>query len=385
MAAAASRSMAYIAGIYEHPDRIIPEKSISQLYLEITAGVLADSGLGPDDIDGLHTTLTPGNAVNLADTLGLRRIRHFDGTDLGGASYVSSVGQAARAVASGRANCVLVIMAGIPRRGISFVAMPSASVPYEQAIGSTLIGQYAMVAQRHMHEFGTTREDLAHIKVASAFHASHNPHALLQKRVTVEEVLAQPPVAEPLHRMDCCVTTDGGGAFLVVSEEIARSLPHPLVGVLAQAEAVRTWDNGNIDLTTSAAVQTGHAVFSAAGLTPSDIDYASIYDSFTITVLVTLEDLGFCEKGRGGAFVREDALMAPHGRLPLNTDGGGLSNNHPDRRGGMIRTIEAVRQLRGQAHPALQVPSAEHALVHGTGYSLGSKYSSSTAILVRES
>jgi acetyl-CoA C-acetyltransferase len=379
-----TRPLAYVAGVYEHPDRVIPDKSLSQVYLEIVAGVLADSGLTVDAIDGLHSSLTPGALINLADTLGLDNVRHFDGTDLGGATYVSSLGQAARAVASGRASCVLVIMAGIPKRGISMIATGWATQPYEMAIGSTLIAQYAMVARRHMHEFGTTREDLAQIKVASAYHASFNPHALLRKRVTVEEVLEQPPIAEPLHRMDCCVTTDGGGAFLVVNEEIARSLGAPLVGVVAQAEASRTWDNGRVDLTSTAAVHSGARAFADAGITVADVDYASVYDSFTITVLVTLEDLGFCAKGEGGRFVRDGALTSPHGVLPLNTDGGGLSNNHPDRRGGMIRAIEAVRQLRGGAHPELQVPSCELAVVHGTGYSLGSKYTSSTAVLVRE-
>jgi acetyl-CoA C-acetyltransferase len=378
-----ARPIAYLAGVYEHPDRVIPEKSLSQVYLEILAGLLADSGIPPELIDGLHSSLTPGALINLADTLGLRNLRHFDGTDLGGATYVSSAGQAARAVASGRADCVLVIMAGIPRRGILMTASGWASQPYEEAVGSSLVAQYALVARRHLHEFGTTREDLAQIKVASAYHASFNPHAFLPKRVTVQEVLAQPPIAEPLHRMDCCVTTDGGGAFLVVNERIARSLGRPMVGVLSQAEGGRTWRNGDLDLTTTEAVRTGAQAFAAAGVRSKDIQYASLYDSFTITVLLALEDLGFCEKGQGGAFVRDGALMAPHGVLPVNTDGGGLSNNHPDRRGGMIRMIEAVRQLRGGAHPELQVPNCELALVHGFGYSLGSKYTSSTAVLAR--
>ncbi len=378
-----TRPMAYVAGVYEHPDRVIPERSLSQVYLEIVAGLLADSGIPPELIDGLHSSLTPGALINLADTLGLRSLRHFDGTDLGGATYVSSAGQAARAVASGRADCVLVIMAGIPRRGIVMTASGWASQPYEEAVGSSLVAQYALVAQRHMHEFGTTREDLAQIKVASAYHASFNSRALLQKRVTVEEVLAQPPVAEPLHRMDCCVTTDGGGAFLVVNEQIARSLGKPMVAVISQAEAGRTWNNGHPDLTSTEAVRTGARAFADANVRPNDIHYASLYDSFTITVLLALEDLGFCEKGQGGRFVRDGALMSPNGVLPVNTDGGGLSNNHPDRRGGMIRMIEAVRQLRGSAHPDLQVPNCELALVQGFGYSLGSKYTSSTAVLAR--
>lgn len=380
-----ARPAAYVAGIYEHPERRIETKSLAQVYLEIVAGVLADSGLGVDDIDGLHSSLTPGGLVSLADTLGLRNLRHFDGTDLGGATYVSSLGAAARAIQAGRATAVLVVMAGLPRRGMFNRTAPGPHAVYEQAHGSTLVAQYALAAQRHMAEFGTTREDLAHIKVSSAYHASFNPNAMLPTPVTVEEVLEQPPIATPLHRMDCCVVSDGGGAFLVVDEETARSLGRPLVGVVSQAERTRTWDNGRIDLTHTAAIQTGAQAFAEAGITPVDIDYASVYDSFTVTVLLTLEDLGFCAKGEGGRFVRDGALRGPDGVLPLNTDGGGLSNNHPDMRGGMIRTIEAVRQLRGQAHPTVQVPDCELAVVHGSGYSLGSRAMSSTTVLARMS
>ena len=159
----------------------------------------------------------------------------------------------------------------------------------------------------------------------------------------------------------------------------------PLVGVLGQAETTRNGSNGRPDLTHTGAIETGARAFAAAGVTPADVDYASIYDSFTITVLVTLEDLGFCAKGEGGRFVRDGALLSPNGVLPLNTDGGGLSNNHPDMRGGMVRTIEAVRQLRGEAHPELQVPSCELAVVHGSGFSLGSRAMSATSVLVRAS
>jgi acetyl-CoA C-acetyltransferase len=208
---------------------------------------------------------------------------------------------------------------------------------------------------------------------------------LLRDRVTVDEVLDQPPIAEPLHRMDCCVVTDGGGAFLLVSQEVARGLGRPMVGVLGTAVSTRNWNNGRPDLVRTGAVETGARAFATAGVTPADIDYASLYDSFTITVLLTLEDLGFCAKGEGGRFLRDGALLAPHGALPVNTDGGGLSNNHPDMRGGMIRTIEAVRQLRGEAHPQLQVPACELAVVHGSGLSLGSRSMAATSVLVRTS
>lgn len=380
-----ARVLARIAGAYEHPQRNIPDKSLSQVYLEIFAGVLADSGgITVDQVDGLFTSGTPGGLVTLADILGLRNLRHFNGTDVGGATYVSSLGAASRAIAAGECSVALVIMAGLPRQGQGAAAwIPSSFTEFERVHGSTLIGQYALAARRHMAEFGTTREDLAQIKVAAAYHASFNPNAFLPKRVTVQEVIDAPPIAEPLHRNDCCVTTDGGGALLLVSDEVARTLGRELPGVLSEAETTRNWGNGSIDLTNTGAQVTGPKALADAGLTHADIDYASIYDSFTITVLLTLEDLGFCEKGKGGVFVQDGTLIGPDGRLPMNTDGGGLSNNHPDRRGGMIRSIEAVRQLRGDANPSLQVADCQFAIVHGTGHSLGSRYSSATAILCR--
>jgi acetyl-CoA C-acetyltransferase len=188
-------------------------------------------------------------------------------------------------------------------------------------------------------------------------------------------------VSDPLHLLDCCVVTDGGGAIVVVSPDVARSLLRPSVKVLGHGEATKNPANGRIDLTYTGAVWSGPRAFDEAGVTHGDIDYASIYDSFTITVVMQLEDLGFCAKGEGGRFVADGALVAPHGRLPFNTDGGGLCNNHPSNRGGATKVIEAVRQLRGEAHPQVQVPDAQLALVHGTGGSLATRMGSATLIL----
>jgi acetyl-CoA C-acetyltransferase len=246
------------------------------------------------------------------------------------------------------------------------------------------VAGYALAAQRHMYEFGTTSAQLAEVKVAASLHAQHNPRAFLQTPVTVAEVLESPLVSSPLHRLDCCVVTDGGGAVVVVSAEVARDLERQTVKILGQAETVKHAENGRIDLTTTGAMVTGPRAFAEARVRPSDIDYASIYDSFTITVIETLEDLGFCGKGEGGRFVLDGALVAPHGKLPFNTDGGGLCNNHPSNRGGMTKVIEAVRQLRGEAHPAVQVPDCELALAHGTGGSIGTRMGSATLILGRE-
>jgi acetyl-CoA C-acetyltransferase len=207
---------------------------------------------------------------------------------------------------------------------------------------------------------------------------------MLKKVVTVEEVVSSPMIADPLHRLDCCVISDGGGAVIVARPEIARSLNRPKVKVRGAGEATKNQDAGYIDLTYSGARWSGARAFEEAGVKPSDIQYASIYDSFTITVLMQIEDLGFCEKGQGGRFVSDGNLISGTGKLPFNTDGGGLCNNHPANRGGMTKVIEAVRQLRGEAHPAVQVKNCGLALAHGTGGLLGTRHGSATVILERE-
>jgi acetyl-CoA C-acetyltransferase len=292
----------------------------------------------------------------------------------------------------GKCHVAVVAMAGRPRtenRGRP-MSVDAPEYGFEEVFGPTQPGMYALAAQRHMYEHGTTSAQLAEIKVAAAHHAQHNPNALLPKPVTVEEVLESPLVSDPLRRLDCCVTTDGGGAIVVVSPDVARTLQsgrggRPAVGVLGHGETVEHTGLGRPDLTVTGAARSGPAAFAEADVTPGDIDYASIYDSFTITVLLTLEDLGFCAKGEGGRFVSDGGLLARGGKLPFNTDGGGLCNNHPGRRGGMTKIIEAVRQLRGEAHPEVQVPDCELALVHGTGGNLATRHASATLILERSS
>src|SRR5690606_22686632 len=233
-------------------------------------------------------------------------------------------------------------------------------------------------------EFGTTSEQLAWVKVAASHHAHLNPDAMLRKIVTVDDVLASPLVSAPLHRLDCCVVSDGGGAVIATRPEIARRLDRPRVKLIGAGEAVKHRGGGYFDLTTSAAAASGRIAFEEAGVTPADIRYASIYDSFTITVVIQLEDLGFCAKGEGGRFVADGNLISGVGKLAFNTDGGGLCNNHPANRGGMTKIIEAVRQLRGEAHPEVQVPNLELALVQGMGGVLSSRHGSATLILERE-
>jgi acetyl-CoA C-acetyltransferase len=380
---------AFIAGAYEHPERKIPDQSLMEIHARVCVGALADAGLGMQDVDAYFGAGdSPGfGTLSMIDYLGISAT-YIDSTEMGGSSYVAHVNHAAAAIAAGKCSVALVSLAGKPRTG---GAQPGGSgraagpeLDFEGLYGNTVVAGYALAARRHMHEFGTTSEQLAAVKVAASTHAQHNPTAMLRNVVTVGEVVESPMIAEPLHRLDCCVITDGGGAVVVVSPEVARDLDRHCVPILGAGEAPKGTANGRIDLTHTGAVRSGPLAFAEAGVTPADVDYASIYDSFTITVLQTVEDLGFCEKGKGGPFVADGNLQAPHGALPFNTDGGGLCSNHPGNRGGMTKILEAVRQLRGEAHPAVQVPDCEIALAHGTGGSLAARMGSVTLVMARE-
>lgn len=380
-----------IAGVWEHPTRHAPDKSTAQLHAECARGALHDAGLTLRDVDGYFCAGdAPGlGALNVADYIGLSP-RFVDSTDMGGSSYLLHVHHAALAIAAGKCSVALVTLAGRPRTESAGVVRSRSFDPanpefaFESPYSPTITNNYGMVAARHMYEYGTTPEQLAWVKVAASHHAQHNPNAMLRDIVTVDDVLRSPLISDPLRRLDCCVITDGGGAVVVTRPEIARSLGRPLVGVVGGGEAIKGQDGGRIDLTYSAGKWSGRAAFEEARVTPADIQYASIYDSFTITVVVQLEDLGFCEKGQGGRFVSDGNLISGSGRLPFNTDGGGLCNNHPANRGGMTKIIEAVRQLRGEAHPAVQVPGCTLALAHGTGGTLGARHGSATLILERQ-
>jgi acetyl-CoA C-acetyltransferase len=381
------RGKAFIAGAFEHPRRDIPDRTIPEIHAEVALGALADAGLAMSDVDAYYCDGdAPGfGAMSMAEYLGLR-CRTYEANETGGSSYLVHVGHAAAAIAAGHASVALITLAGTPRnmgvrpgRGDGFSSAPESE--FENLWGSSVAGNYALAAKRHMYEYGTTSAQLAEVKVAASLHAQHNPHAFLRDVVTVDEVLESPLIADPLRRLDCCVVTDGGGALVVVSPEVASSLPRASVKVLGQGEAAKDTAGGRIDLTHTGAVWSGPRAFEEAGVRPADIDYVSIYDSFTITVVMTLEDLGFCAKGDGGRFVSDGALVAPNGVLPFNTDGGGLCNNHPANRGGMTKVIEAVRQLRGEANPAVQVADCRLALAHGTGGALSTRMMSATLVL----
>lgn len=385
------RRKACIAGVYEHPTRKAPDKTVAQLHAECARGALADAGLTMADVDGYFCAGdAPGmGAVNMLDYLGLINVRYVDSTETGGSSYLLHVAHAAAAIAAGKCNVALITLAGRPRSEGSSGVAPRAVVPnvpdapWESLFSPVTVNMYALVAARHMYQFGTTSEQLAWIKVAAAAHAQHNPHAMLRDPVTVQEVLDSPMISDPLHKLDCCVVSDGGGALVVTRPEIARSLKRPVINLLGAGEAVKGQLGGQVDLSWSAAALSGPKAFEEAGVKPADIQYASIYDSFTITVLMQLEDLGFCAKGQGGKFVADGNLISGVGKLPFNTDGGGLCNNHPANRGGITKVIEAVRQLRGEAHAKVQVPNCTLALAQGIGGLLGSRHGSGTLILER--
>lgn len=398
---------ACIVGAYEHPTRLAENLSVARLHADVAKGALDDAGLTKDDIDGYFCAGdAPGLGANtIAEYLGLK-LRHVDSTECGGSAPILHVAHAAEAIAAGRCNIALITLAGRPRAQMAAAQVaakdikgvrpslalkpPDPDAPelaFELPYGPATQNLYALVAKRHMHEFGTTSEQLAWIKVAASHHAQHNMQAMLRSVVTVEDVIHSPMVSDPLHRLDCCVMSDGGGALIIARPEVARELSRqngrPLVMVRGTGEAPKHGMGGQIDLTYSAAAFSGPLAFAEAGITPADIQYASLYDSFTITVLMQLEDLGFCKKGEGGKFVMDGNLISGIGKLPFNTDGGGLCNNHPANRGGVTKVIEAVRQLRGEAHPAVQVPNCTWALANGIGGALASRHTAGTLILER--
>jgi acetyl-CoA C-acetyltransferase len=386
------KGKAYVVGAYEHPLRKAPHHSVAQLHADAAKGAIEDAGLTKDDIDGYFCAGdAPGaNVWSMANYLNLNQLRHVDSTDMGGCSYLVHVAHAAEAIAAGRCSVALITLAGRPNsEGVSGtqvrvrgVNLPDA--PYEMPYNPVTLNLYAMCAMRHMHEYGTTSEQLAWIKVAASHHAQHNRNAMLQDVVTVEDVVGSPMISDPLHRLDSCVVSDGGGAVIVARPEIARSLKRPRVRIIGCGESTKHQMGGQIDLTYTGVAWTGPRAFEEAGVGPADIQYASVYDSFTITVLLQLEDLGFCKKGDGGKFVSDGNLISGVGKLPFNTDGGGLCNNHPANRGGITKIIEAVRQLRGEAHPKVQVPGCALALATGIGGAIGHRHGAATLIMERE-
>ncbi|HZP46629.1 MAG TPA: thiolase domain-containing protein [Candidatus Binataceae bacterium] len=376
-----------VVGVYEHPTRFAPDKSMFQIMAESIRGALDDCGLTIKDVDGILSAgigMSPMGIIGLCDYLNLTP-NFMDGTNIGGASFVAHVAHAAAAINAGLCE-VAVITYGSTIASTRFAIGTGGGAggggdpchQFEFPYGPTGIGAYAMVAQRHMHEYGTTSEQLAEIAVTMRLHASMNPAAKYRDLITVEDVLASRIVSSPLHLLDCCMVSDGGGALVVTSAERARDLKKRPAYVLGAGETARHAARGQRDFLEIAAHQSGRLAFERAGVSHKDIDMAMIYDSFTITVLTTLENLGFCKRGEGGAFVSGGRLRYD-GEFPINTDGGGLSSNHPGMRG-IFLVIEAVKQLRGECGPR-QVKDCQIALCHGTGGELGTRHSGATLIL----
>lgn len=350
-----------------------PGRSALEILGEAVHGALADAGLKLSDVDGLFTGSSYHflAGLSVAEYLGIHP-KFCEATMVGGSSYVGHLLTAAMALHTGQCEVALICYGSNQGSGFgklkSMAETPLYEAPYEPRYP---ISSYALAAARHMHQYGTTREDLAHIAVAARQWAQLNPLAHARDPLSIEQVLASRLVSDPLSVLDCCLVTDGGGALVLVRSERAKDFPKPPVYVLGAAAA--TWHRqiGSMpDLTVTAAAESGPRAFAMAGLAPKDVDVLELYDAFTINTLLFLEDLGFCAKGEGGAFVR-NGRIAPGGALPVNTNGGGLSCCHPGMYG-MFLLIEAVQQLRAEAGDR-QVPNAEIALCHGNGGVLSSQ------------
>jgi acetyl-CoA acetyltransferase len=357
-----------IAGVAESDLGAVPPGTRPEdLMGQAAVAALDDAGLELSDVDGLFSAASQLNMATLSagEYLGIQP-RYADATQIGGSSFIAHLQHAHAAIDAGLCEVALIVYGStqrlVGRGGASRQEVDPYEAPYEPANPMTA---YALAAARHMHEFGTTAEQLAEVAVSARRWAQLNPKAWSRDALTIEDVLAAPRVCDPLGVRDCCLITDGGGAAVVVAGDRG-------VRLLGAGEAHSHRNIASMpDLTRTAAVESGARAFAAAGLTPADVDVLELYDAFTITPVLFLEDLGFCAKGEGGAYV-EGGRTAPGGNgLPMNTNGGGLSYCHPGMYG-LLLIVEAVRQLRGGCGER-QVDGAEVALVHGNGGVLSSQ------------
>jgi acetyl-CoA C-acetyltransferase len=390
---------AAIVGIYEYPKRKAPGISPLQIKAECAARALEDAGLKWSDVDGLYDAQDgPGmSGLALSEYFGFKP-NVIDTTAVGGSSYEFHASHARRAIAAGKCKVALLTYGStahtesraIGTAGTGGVGAPSPISNMQDPWGMTLVSNYAMVAHRHMHQYGTTSAQLANISRITRAHAMRNPDAVKAmedllfeniREITIDDVLNSRMVADPLHLLECCMVSDGGGAVVIASADVARDCKKPPVWIIGTGEATKYSENRS-DITVSAGAQSGPVAFSEAGVRPDEIDIAMIYDSFTITVLTILEDLGFCKKGEGGAFVEGERLHFKSPLKPtLNTDGGGLSSNHPGMRG-IFLLLESTRQLRGES--TSQVDGARLAVAHGNGGMLATSHTGGTIILARD-
>lgn len=395
----ANDHVAAIVGIHEYPLRVARGISAMQIKVDSIRAALADAGLKWSDVDAVYDAQDgeAAGGLQLCAYLGINP-SVIDTTYVGGSSYEFQAAHAMRDIASGKCKVAILsygatsasrrVAIGTGDRG---GAVPNWRTNMERSYGSTLISNYALVKQRHMHQYGTTTEQLAGISISTRHHAMRNPQAVQAMTdlefvgvndITVEDVLDSRIIADPLHLLECCMISDGGGAVVIASAEVARDCAKAPVWIIGTGEATKFVENDS-DLTVSAGAQSGPAAFEQAGIKPDEIDIAMIYDSFSITVAICLEDLGFCNKGEAGEFVAGGRLAFdnPDAALAMNTDGGGLSSNHPGMRG-IFLLLEATRQLRGES--TSQVENARLAVAHGNGGQLGSVHTGSTVILARD-
>jgi len=359
-----------IVGVAESDEMgTVPHKSALQLHAEAARNAIADAGLTKNDIDAVFSA---GRvfSTETAEYLGIRP-RYLDGTSVGGCSFIQHCQHAMAAINAGLCEVALLTHGESGRSRLGMPSMKSEKdsliwqfeVPYGIVFPFT---GYAFIATRHMHEFGTTQEQLAEVAVATRAWARLNPKANQRGELSIADVMKSPIIAWPFHVLDCCLVTDGGGAAIVTSAERAKNLKKKPAYILGTGEGTgHCWINQMPDFTAATGAQiSGPQAFAMAGVTPKDIDVAMLYDAFTIVPILALEDLGFCEKGEGGAFV-SGQRTAPGGDFPMNTNGGGLSYTHTGMYG-MFTIIEAVRQVRGECGER-QVKDAEVALCHGPG------------------
>ena len=374
-----------IVGVADHGLHDVAGRSELQLQAEAAVLALEDAGLTVADVDGIFTASNDMSwipSVLVAEYLGVQA-SYSDATNIGGSSFEAHVGHAVAAIQAGLCEVALITYGSIQRSRRSRALGASGPVrltqQYEAPYGMPLpIGAYAMAARRHMHLYGTTPEQLAQVAVSTREWAMLNPDAKMRNPLTINDVLASPLIVDPLHLLDCCLVTDGAGAIVVTSAERAKDLRREPVLVLGHGTAHTHATVSNMQhLTLPSSTDSGRRAFEMAGVTPADIDVAELYDSFTITPILSLETLGFCGPGEGGPFV-VDRGTGPGGTFPMNTTGGGLSFCHPGMFG-IFLLIEAVRQLRAEAGDR-QVADVQLALAHGTG---GALSSSATVILGR--
>lgn len=368
------RGSVAVVGVAESDlGQVAPNTSPVDMMAQATMRALDDCGLKLSDIDGIFSAASQVRMSPLALAEYLRlKPNYFDGTIIGGSSFMSHVAHAQGAIQAGLCEVALITY-GSTQRTVSRAAASSREYNYYETPYKPFMpaSAYALAAARHMHEFGTTREQLAEVAVAARKWALMNPVAWEKEPLTIEQVLKSRMVSYPLTVRDCCLVTDGGGAIILTSAARAKTLRKKPVYVLGVGEALGHANISNMpNLTLTAAAESGPKAFKMAGIKPSDVDMLSLYDAFTITPILFLEDLGFCPKGEGGRFV-SDGSIAPGGKLAVNTNGGGLSYCHPGMYG-LLVLIEAVRQVRGECGQR-QVKDCEIALAHGNGGVLSSQ------------